>query len=85
MKKINKNKKFLDLLSVERNHFYVHGDLTFLDMFYEKNKNRFNLIAPRGHYGFWFSYHDMGKLLFTFQEFGNVVKNSYTIAEDKTG
>lgn len=85
MREVNKNKKYLDILAVEKSHFCVHGDLTFLNMLFDKNNNRFKLIDPRGHYGLWDSYYDMGKLLFTLQGFGNVVENQYTISQSSDG
>lgn len=85
MREINRNKRLLDLLAVEKNHFCVHGDLTFLNMLYDKNHKRFKLIDPRGYFGLWDSYYDMGKLLFTLQGFGNIVENSYTISQDDKG
>jgi nucleoside-diphosphate-sugar epimerase len=85
IRELDKKRDLLEKLGVEKNHFCVHGDLTFLNMLYDKAKDAFTFIDPRGHYGLWDSYYDMGKLLFTLQGFGNIVESSYTMEQDVSG
>lgn len=79
---IRKDKKLLEMFRPRIEGFCAHGDLTFLNMVFDRESEKFRLIDSRGYIGGWDPLYDFGKLKFTISGFGKIINREYEVNED---
>lgn len=79
---IRKNKELLEIFRPRIERFCAHGDLTFLNMVFDRESDKFRLIDSRGYIGNWDPLYDFGKLKFTISGFGKIINREFEVNED---
>ena len=79
---VRKDKKLLEIFRPRTEGFCAHSDLTFLNMVFDRELEKFRPIDLRGYIGSWDPLYDFGKLKFTISGFGKIINREIEVNED---